>query len=241
MLREIGYCSGIENYSRVFAGKAPGSTPFTLLDYFPKDFLLMVDESHVTLPQVRGMSAGDHARKKNLIDFGFRLPSAYDNRPLYFDEFESKLGQRIYISATPAEYELSRSSQIAEQLIRPTGLLDPEIDVRKTEGQIDDLIGEIRDRTDKGERVLVVTLTKKMAEDLTEYLSGHKIRVKYMHHSIETMERMELIRDLRKGEFDVLVGINLLRVVLTFRRCRSSPYSTPTRRAFCAPSARLYR
>ncbi|MDD6313341.1 MAG: excinuclease ABC subunit UvrB, partial [Firmicutes bacterium] len=211
MLREIGYCSGIENYSRIFAGNPPGSTPFTLLDYFPKDFLLMIDESHVTIPQVGGMSAGDRARKKNLIDYGFRLPSAYDNRPLTFDEFRSKIGQTVYISATPADFEKSHSSQIVEQLIRPTGLLDPEVEVRGTAGQIDDLIGEINMRVANKERVLVITLTKKMAEDLTDYLSGKGLRVKYMHHSIETMERVELIRGLRTGEYDVLVGINLLR------------------------------
>ncbi|MBQ4040101.1 MAG: excinuclease ABC subunit UvrB, partial [Oscillospiraceae bacterium] len=211
MLREIGYCSGIENYSRVFAGNPPGSTPYTLLDYFPKDFLLMVDESHVSLPQVRGMSGGDYSRKKNLIDYGFRLPSAFDNRPLRFEEFTSKLNQIIYVSATPNEYEKSRSTQIAEQIIRPTGLCDPEIEVRPTEGQIEDLIGEINARTAKNQRTLVVTLTKKMAEDLTDFLEQREIKVRYMHHSIDTMERMEIIRDLRLGEFDVLVGINLLR------------------------------
>ncbi len=211
MLREIGFCSGVENYSRVMAGREPGSTPYTLLDYFPKDFLLFVDESHVTLPQVKGMSGGDRARKKNLVEFGFRLPSAFDNRPLFFDEFESKINQAIFVSATPAEYEKKHSSQIAEQIIRPTGLLDPEVDVRPVEGQIDDLIGEIHKRTERGERVLVTTLTKKMAEDLTEYLEMNLIKVKYIHHNIETMERSEIIRDLRLGVFDVLVGINLLR------------------------------
>jgi len=211
MIREIGYCSGVENYSRVFSGREPGSTPYTLLDYFPKDFLLFVDESHVTLPQVRGMSGGDRARKKNLVDFGFRLPSAYDNRPLFFDEFESKLNQIIYVSATPTEYERSRSEQIVEQIIRPTGLLDPEIEVRPIEGQVDDLMGEIRVRAARGERVLVTTLTKKMAEDLTEYFEMNLIKVRYIHHNVETMERMEIIRDLRLGVFDVLVGINLLR------------------------------
>jgi len=211
MIREIGYCSGVENYSRVFSGREPGSTPYTLLDYFPKDFLLFVDESHVTLPQVRGMSGGDRARKKNLVDFGFRLPSAYDNRPLFFDEFESKLNQIIYVSATPTEYERSRSEQIVEQIIRPTGLIDPEIEVRPIEGQVDDLMGEIRVRAARGERVLVTTLTKKMAEDLTEYFEMNLIKVRYIHHNVETMERMEIIRDLRLGVFDVLVGINLLR------------------------------
>ena len=211
MLREIGFCSGVENYSRVMSGREPGSTPYTLLDYFPKDFLLFVDESHVTLPQVRGMSAGDRARKQNLVEYGFRLPSAYDNRPLFFDEFTSKIGQAIYVSATPQEYEKQRSEQIAEQIIRPTGLIDPEIEVRPVKGQIDDLIGEIHAREEKGERVLVTTLTKKMAEDLTEYLEDNQIKVKYIHHNVDTIERMEIIRDLRLGKFDVLVGINLLR------------------------------
>ncbi|MBQ8249732.1 MAG: excinuclease ABC subunit UvrB [Clostridia bacterium] len=211
MLREIGFCSGVENYSRVMAGREPGSTPYTLLDYFPKDFLLFVDESHVTLPQVKGMSGGDRARKKNLVEFGFRLPSAFDNRPLFFDEFESKLNQTIFVSATPSDYEKSHSAQTVEQIIRPTGLLDPEVEVRPVEGQIDDLIGEIHARAERGERVLVTTLTKKMAEDLTEYLEMNLIKVKYIHHTIETMERSEIIRDLRLGVFDVLVGINLLR------------------------------
>ena len=211
MLREVGFCSGVENYSRVLAGRPAGSTPHTLLDYFPEDFLLLVDESHVTLPQVRGMSGGDTARKKNLVEFGFRLPSAFDNRPLYFEEFESKINQVVYVSATPGDYEQEHSSATVEQLIRPTGLVDPEIDVRPIEGQIDDLMGEIRIRTQKGERVLVTTLTRKMAEDLTEYLEGNGIKVKYIHFNIDTLERLEIIRDLRIGEFDVLVGINLLR------------------------------
>ena len=211
MLREVGFCSGIENYSRVMSGRAPGSTPYTLLDYFPKDFLLFVDESHVTLPQVKGMSGGDFARKKNLVEYGFRLPSAYDNRPLFFDEFERKINQVIYVSATPGAYERSRSEQVVEQIIRPTGLLDPEIFVRPVEGQIDDLIGEIHATIDKGERVLITTLTKQMAEDLTEYLEGNMIKVRYIHHRVETMERSEILRDLRLGVFDVLVGINLLR------------------------------
>ena len=211
MLREVGYCSGIENYSRVMSGRAPGSTPYTLLDYFPKDFLLFVDESHVTLPQVRGMSGGDRARKRSLVDFGFRLPSAYDNRPLFFDEFEKKINQAIFVSATPADYERQHSSQIVEQIIRPTGLLDPEVEVRPVKGQIDDLIGEIRARTERGERVLITTLTKKMAEDLTDFLELNLIKVKYIHHNVETMERSEILRDLRLGVFDVLVGINLLR------------------------------
>ena len=211
MLQEIGFCSGIENYSRVIAGRAPGPPPTTLLDYFPDDFILFVDESHVTLPQVRAMYNGDHARKKSLVDYGFRLPSAYDNRPLTFDEFTDRIHQAIYVSATPAEYERSRAGQIAEQVIRPTGLLDPEVFVRPIEGQIDDLIGEINATTDKGERTLVTTLTKKMAEDLTKYLTENGIRVRYMHSDIGAMERMEIIRDLRMAKFDVLVGINLLR------------------------------
>lgn len=211
MLREVGFCSGVENYSRVLAGRPAGSTPYTLLDYFPDDFVLFVDESHVTLPQVRGMSGGDLARKKNLVDYGFRLPSAYDNRPLFFEEFESKLNQVIFVSATPAEYEQEHSESTVEQIIRPTGLTDPEIDIRPVQGQIDDLIGEIRIRVEKNERVLVTTLTKKMAEDLTEFLESNNIKVKYIHHNVDTMERMQIIRDLRLGEFDVLVGINLLR------------------------------
>ena len=211
MIRELGYCSGVENYSRVFSGREPGTTPYTLMDYFPKDFLLFVDESHVMLPQVKGMSGGDKARKTNLVNFGFRLPSAFDNRPLFFEEFESKINQVIYVSATPAEYEKEHSVQIAEQLIRPTGLVDPEIEIRPIDGQVDDLMGEIRIRAEKGERVLVTTLTTKMAEDLTEYLEMNLIKVKYIHHNVETIERMEIIRDLRLGVFDVLVGINLLR------------------------------
>ncbi|MBR4959346.1 MAG: excinuclease ABC subunit UvrB [Clostridia bacterium] len=211
MIREIGYCSGIENYSAVFAGRDPGSTPYTLLDYFPKDFLLFVDESHVTIPQVRGMSGGDRARKTNLVEYGFRLPSAYDNRPLHFEEFEEKLNQIIMVSATPAEYEDKHAEQVVEQIIRPTGLVDPRVEVRPAETQVDDLIGEIRQRILKKERVLVTTLTKKMAEDLTEYLDGLGIRVKYIHHNIDAMERTELLRNLRMGIFDVLVGINLLR------------------------------
>ena len=211
MLQEIGFCKGIENYSRVMAGREPGSAPFTLLDYFPKDYLLFVDESHVTLPQVRGMYAGDRARKESLIEYGFRLPSAYDNRPLNFDEFYQRINQAVFVSTTPGDLEREKSTQIVEQVIRPTGLLDPEIIVKPTEGQIDDLISEINLRVAKGNRVLVTTLTKKMAEDLTSYLEGMGIRVRYMHHDIDTVERMEIIRDLRLGEFDVLVGINLLR------------------------------
>ena len=211
MLTEIGFCKGIENYSRVLSGRAPGSCPYTLLDYFPKDFLLFVDESHVTLPQVRGMYGGDHARKQSLVDYGFRLPSAFDNRPLTFDEFYSKLNQVIFVSATPGPFEREKSRRIVEQVIRPTGLVDPEIDVRPVEGQIDDLLSEINARTEKNERVLVTTLTKKMAEDLTSYFENMGVRVRYMHHDIDTIERMEIIRDLRTGAFDVLVGINLLR------------------------------
>ena len=211
MLRETGFCKGIENYSRVMSGREPGTAPFTLLDYFPDDYLLFVDESHVTLPQVRGMFGGDRSRKESLVNFGFRLPSAFDNRPLKFDEFYEKTNQRIFVSATPGEFEKSKSANIAEQVIRPTGLLDPEIFVRSTEGQIDDLISEINIRVDRKERVLITTLTRKMAEDLTEYLEGCKIKVRYMHYDIDTIERMEIIRDLRLGEFDVLVGINLLR------------------------------
>ena len=211
MLREIGMCKGIENYSRVLSGRPAGCTPFTLLDYFPDDFLLFVDESHVTLPQVRGMFGGDRARKENLVEFGFRLPSAYDNRPLNFDEFYSHINQAIYVSATPGEFEKEHSSQFVEQVIRPTGLVDPLISVRPTDGQIDDLVSEINLRISKGERTLVTTLTKKMAEDLTDYIEQTGIKVRYMHHDIDTMERMEIIRDLRTGEFDVLVGINLLR------------------------------
>ena len=211
MLREVGFCSGVENYSRVLAGRPKGSTPYTLLDYFPEDFLLIVDESHVTLPQVRGMSGGDLARKKNLVEYGFRLPSAFDNRPLFFDEFESKLNQTIFVSATPGDYEAEHSEAVVEQIIRPTGLVDPEVEVRPIEGQIDDLMAEIKLRTAKNERVLVTTLTRKMAEDLTEYLENNEIKVKYIHFNVDTLERMEIVRDLRLGKFDVLVGINLLR------------------------------
>ena len=211
MLTEIGFCNGIENYSRVIQGRAPGTPPTTLLDYFPDDFLLFIDESHVTLPQCRAMYAGDRSRKDSLVNYGFRLPSAYDNRPLNFGEFDKKLNQVIYVSATPAEYERTRSGQTVEQVIRPTGLLDPEVEVRPIDGQIDDLIGEINDRTARNERVLVTTLTKKMAEDLTVYLQKAGIKVRYMHSDIGAMERMEIIRDLRMAKFDVLVGINLLR------------------------------
>lgn len=211
MLREIGFCSGIENYSRVLSGRKPGSVPYTLLDYFPEDYLLFVDESHVMLPQVRGMYGGDRGRKENLVEYGFRLPSAYDNRPLNFDEFYSHINQAVFVSATPGDLELEKSAVVAEQVIRPTGLLDPEISVRPVEGQIDDLVSEINTRTEKNQRTLVTTLTKKMAEDLTDYLTSVGIKVRYMHHDVETVERMQIIRDLRLGEFDVLVGINLLR------------------------------
>ena len=211
MLEEIGFCSGIENYSRVLAGRPPGSTPFTLFDYFPDDFLFIVDESHVTLPQVRGMYGGDRSRKENLVEYGFRLPSAMDNRPLNFDEFYSKINQAVYVSATPGQFEREHSSQIVEQIIRPTGLLDPLIEVRPVEGQIDDIVSEINLRREKGEKVLITTLTKKMAEDLSEYLDNVGIKVRYMHHDVDTIERMEIVRDLRLGLFDVLVGINLLR------------------------------
>ena len=211
MLQEVGTCKGIENYSRVLSRRAPGSVPCTLLDYFPKDFLLFVDESHVMLPQLRAMYGGDHARKKSLVDYGFRLPSAYDNRPLTFDEVQSKLNQIIYVSATPGPYEREHSVQIAEQIIRPTGLLDPQVVVKPVEGQIEDLLGEINARVERGERTLITTLTKKMAEDLTDFLSEHGVKVKYMHHEVDTFERMELIKDLRTGAIDVIVGINLLR------------------------------
>ena len=211
MLEEIGFCKGIENYSRILSGRAPGSTPYTLLDHFPKDYLMFIDESHVTVPQVRGMYFGDRGRKQTLVDYGFRLPSAFDNRPLNFDEFNEKLNQVIYVSATPGPYERERSLNIAEQVIRPTGLVDPEVTVKPVEGQIEDLLSEINQRAEKKERVLVTTLTKKMAEDLTGYFENMGVRVRYMHHDIDTMERMEIIRDLRLGVFDVLVGINLLR------------------------------
>ena len=231
----------IENYSRILSGRAPGSSPYTLLDYFPDDFLLFVDESHVTLPQVRGMYAGDRARKKSLVDYGFRLPSAYDNRPLNFDEFYSHINQAVFVSATPGDLELEKSQVIAEQIIRPTGLLDPEISVRPTEGQLDDLVSEINIRAAKKQRVLVTTLTKKMAEDLTSYLETLGIRVRYMHHDIDTVERMEIVRDLRLGEFDVLVGINLLREGLDIPEVSLVRFWTPTRRAFCEARARLSR
>ncbi len=211
MIQELGYCSGIENYSRIISGREPGSAPMTLLDYFPKDFVLFIDESHVSLPQVRAMYKGDRSRKETLVNYGFRLPSAFDNRPLKFNEFQQRIGQTIYVSATPGEYERERSGQIAEQIIRPTGLVDPEISVRPVEGLIDDLIGEVNARIEKNQRTLITTLTKKMAEDLASYLTAAGVKCRYMHHDIGTIERMEIIRDLRLGEFDALVGINLLR------------------------------
>ncbi|MBQ3120685.1 MAG: UvrB/UvrC motif-containing protein, partial [Peptococcaceae bacterium] len=211
MLREVGFCTGVENYSRPLSGRAPGSTPNTLLDFFPEDFITFIDESHVSVSQIGGMYAGDRSRKENLVNFGFRLPSALDNRPLRFDEFEAKTGQTIYVSATPNTYEREHSQQIVEQLIRPTGLVDPEVEVRPVTNQIDDLLEEIRIRVEKDQRVLVTTLTKKMAEDLTDYLHSVGVRVRYLHSEVKTIERMEILRDLRKGEFDVLVGINLLR------------------------------
>ncbi len=211
MMRELGYCSGIENYSRIISGREPGSAPMTLIDYFPSDFLIFVDESHATLPQLRAMYRGDRARKDNLVKYGFRLPSAYDNRPLKFEEFEEKVNQIIYVSATPGEYEKEKSGEITEQIIRPTGLLDPQISVRPTKGQIDDLIHEVKERVKMGDRTLITTLTKRMAEDLTDFLTHAGIRCRYMHHDIDAIERMEIIRDLRLGEFDALIGINLLR------------------------------
>ena len=211
MLREMGYCSGVENYSRHLSGREEGSTPFTLLDYFPKDFLMMIDESHMTVPQIRGMYNGDRARKTVLVDYGFRLPSALDNRPLRFEEFESKINQLLFVSATPAQFELEHSLVVAEQLIRPTGLLDPPIEIRPVKGQIDDLLGEINKQVAQGDKVLVTTLTKRMSEDLTDYLKEMGVKVKYLHSDIDTLERIEIVRDLRLGVFDVLVGINLLR------------------------------
>jgi excinuclease ABC subunit B len=211
MMREVGYCQGIENYSRYFDGRQPGQPPYTLLDYFPDDFLIFIDESHVTLPQIRGMYAGDRSRKDTLVEYGFRLPAAYDNRPLTFEEFEAHINQIIFVSATPGPYEMEHSQQVVEQIIRPTGLVDPEVEVRPVQGQIDDLIAEIKKRVEKGQRVLVTTLTKRMAENLTDYLKELNIKVRYMHSDVATIERMQIIRDLRLGVFDVLVGINLLR------------------------------
>ena len=234
MLREVGYCNGVENYSRVLSRRPAGSTPYTLMDYFPKDFLLIVDESHVTLPQVRGMYRGDRARKETLVEYGFRLPSALDNRPLRFEEFEERVNQAIYVSATPAPFEIGRSTHVVEQILRPTGLLDPLVEVRPTEGQIDDLIGEIRKRTEVGQRVLVTTLTKNMAEELTLFLEKFGVAVKYIHHDVESMERMELLRDLRLGVYHVLVGINLLREGLDLPEVSWWPFWMRIRKAFCA-------
>jgi excinuclease ABC subunit B len=211
MMHEIGYCQGIENYSRHMDGRKPGEPPYSLLDYFPEDYLVVIDESHVTLPQIRGMHAGDHARKESLVDYGFRMPSAFDNRPLTYAEFEARVNQVLYVSATPADYELAHSAQVVEQIIRPTGLVDPDIVIKPVKGQIDDLMAEINEKTKKKHRVLVTTLTKRMAEDLTEYLISMGIKARYMHSEIETLERIDIIRGLRLGEFDVLVGINLLR------------------------------
>ena len=241
MMREIGYCQGIENYSRYFDGRKPGQPPFTLLDYFPKDFLMIVDESHVTLPQVRGMYSGDRSRKENLVEYGFRLPAAFDNRPLRFEEFNARINQLICVSATPGDYELGLSSQTVEQIIRPTGLIDPEISVRPVKGQIDDLLSEVKQMAARGYRTLATTLTKRMAETLTEYLDSMGVRVRYMHSDIETIERMEIIRDLRLGEFDVLVGINLLREGLDLRKSALWRSSMRTRKAFCAPRLRSSR
>ncbi len=239
MLQETGFCKGIENYSAVMSGRKPGEAPFTLLDYFPKDFLLFCDESHVMLPQVRGMYGGDHSRKASLIEYGFRLPSAFDNRPLTFDEFYSKINQVVFTSATPGEFEKEHSTRIVEQIIRPTGLLDPEITVKPTDDQMDDLVSEINIRTERGERVLVTTLTKAMAEDLTTYLEGFGIKVRYMHHDVDTIERMEIIRDLRLGEFDVLVGINLLREGLDIPEVSLVAILDADKEGFCAPKLRL--
>ena len=233
MMSELGYCSGIENYSRHLDRRPPGSRPYTLLDYFPRDYLLLIDESHRTLPQIRGMYAGDRSRKEILVDYGFRLPSALDNRPLTFAEFENLVSQVVYVSATPGPYELEHSEQVVEQIIRPTGLVDPEVIVRPVKGQIDDLYGEIRERVAKRERVLVTTLTKRMAEDLTDYLRELGLKVRYLHSEINTLERMEIIRDLRLGVFDVLVGINLLREGLTCRKYRWWPFLMPIRKASC--------
>lgn len=238
MMREIGYCSGIENYSRYFDGRKPGQPPFTLLDFMGNDFLTIIDESHVTIPQIRAMYRGDLARKTELVDYGFRIPSAFDNRPLKFEEFEERIKQLVCVSATPAEYELARAANIAEQIIRPTGLLDPEIYIRPVKGQIDDLISEVNKNAAKGYRTLVTTLTKRMAEMLTEHLDSIGIRVRYMHSDIDTMERMEIIRDLRLGEFDVLVGINLLREDWIFRKWGLLLYLMLTRKAFCGRQRR---
>jgi excinuclease ABC subunit B len=238
MMVEVGYCSGIENYSRYLSGRGPGEPPPTLFDYLPSNALLVIDESHVTVPQLGGMYRGDRSRKENLVEYGFRLPSALDNRPMRFEEFEAKQPQAIYVSATPRDYEINRSGVIVEQVVRPTGLVDPEVEVRPALTQVDDLLSEIRERARRDERVLATTLTKRMAEDLTDYLSDHGVRVRYLHSDIDTVERVEIIRDLRLGEFDVLVGINLLREGLDMPEVSWWPSSTPTRRASCAPRAR---
>lgn len=233
MIEEMGYCSGIENYSRHLTHRKPGEAPYTLLDYFPDDFLIVMDESHVTMPQLKAMYAGDRSRKISLVDNGFRLPSAFDNRPLTFEEFEERINQIVYVSATPAEYELNKAQQVVEQIIRPTGIVDPEIEVRPLEGQIDDLISEIKKRAAKNERVLVTTLTKKMAENLTDYLKEESVKVRYLHSDIATFERAEIIRDLRAGVFDVLVGINLLREGLDMPEVSLLQYLMRTRKDFC--------
>ena len=239
MMREVGHCSGIENYSRYFDGREPGMRPFCLLDYFPKDFLTIIDESHVTVPQIRAMYGGDLARKMNLVNYGFRLPAALDNRPLKFEEFESLTNQTIYVSATPADYELERSQGvIVEQLIRPTGLLDPVIEVRPSLNQIDDLLEEINLRIERGERVLVTTLTKRMAEELNDYLLKLRMKAAYIHSDVDTLDRIKIIDGLRDGTFDVLIGVNLLREGLDLPKCRSWPSSMPTKRDSCAPTAR---
>lgn len=241
MLKEIGSCSGVENYSRHIDGRGPGTPPHTLLDYFPDDFLLIIDESHVTVPQIGAMFEGDMSRKRTLVDYGFRLPSAMDNRPLKWDEFTQRIGQTVYLSATPGPYELERSDGVVEQIIRPTGLVDPLVVVKPTEGQIDDLLEQVRVRVERDERVLVTTLTKKMAEELTTYLAERGVKVEYLHSDVDTLRRVELLRELRLGTFDVLVGINLLREGLDLPEVSSSPSSTPTRKASCVPPARSSR
>lgn len=239
MLKELGYCHGIENYSRHLTGRKPGEPPPTLLDYLPRDAMVMVDESHQTIPQVRGMYHGDQSRKKTLVEYGFRLPSAMDNRPLSFEEWEARMGQLVFVSATPGPYELAKTSgEFVEQVIRPTGLIDPVVDVRPVKGQIDDLLNEVRIRAARNERVLVTTLTKKMSENLTEYYAELGVRVRYLHSEIQTLDRIKILRDLRAGEFDVLVGINLLREGLTCRRSRSLRFSMRIKRASCDPSRR---
>jgi excinuclease ABC subunit B len=239
MMRAIGYCHGIENYSRHFSGRLPGEPPPTLLDYLPNDALVFIDESHQTVPQIHGMYHGDRSRKENLVAHGFRLPSALDNRPLTFEEFEHRVNQVIYVSATPSAYELTKSAGVvAEQVVRPTGLVDPEVDIRPVRGQVDDLLHEIRTRVAANERVLVTTLTKRMSEDLADYYAEAGVKVRYLHSEIDTLERVNILKDLRKGEFDVLIGVNLLREGWTCLRCPWSPSSTPTRKGSCARRAR---